>query len=63
LRDTARNAAARAEAQILRDEKKRQDSEALRQREKARQDEVSKIARLRELRLAKEAAENDSIGG
>ena len=63
MRDTARNAAARAEAQILREEKKRQDSEALREREKARRDEVSKIVRLRELRLAKEAAENDSAGG
>jgi hypothetical protein len=62
MRDTPRNAAARAHAQILRDEKKKQDSEALRQREKAREAEASKIAHLRELRLAKEATENESAG-
>ncbi|MGB8275339.1 MAG: hypothetical protein WCF16_08750 [Alphaproteobacteria bacterium] len=60
MRNTPRDIEARRNAQALWDEKKKQDKEVGKQKDKARQAEVSKVARLRELRLAKEAAERES---
>jgi hypothetical protein len=57
MRNSDRDREARARAQALWDETKSQNQRALDEREKQHQAAVSKIMRLRELRLAKEAAD------
>jgi len=57
MRNTERDAEARRKAQALWDEHKKQDEKVLKEKDKDRQAEAVKVARLRELRLAKEAAD------
>ncbi len=51
----------RAEEQFAATQKK--DKQALKEKEKARQEMAEHVARLRALRLAKEAADKEAAGG
>jgi len=62
MRNSDRDREARARAQALWDETKSENQKALEEREKQHQASVSKIMRLREMRLAKEAAERKNAG-
>lgn len=55
--NSERDAAARSRAQALWGKEKTKGEEALKARDKERQEEAEKVARLRGLRLAKEAAD------
>ncbi len=55
-----RNTQARRNAQAVWEKSKKRDEEVLKERDKARLAEASKVARLKELRLAKEAAEREA---
>ncbi len=57
MRNTERDAAARSRAQALWGKEKKKGEEVLKARDKERQEEAVKVARLRGLRLAKEEAE------
>ena len=57
MRNSERDLEARRKAQALWDEHKKRDEKVLKEKDKERQAEAEKVARLRELRLAKEAAE------
>jgi len=57
MRNSERDLEARRRAQALWDEHKKRDEKALKEKDRERQAEAEKVARLRELRLAKEAAE------
>jgi hypothetical protein len=57
MRNSERDLEARRKAQALWDEHKKRDETALKEKDKERQAEAEKVARLRELRLAKEAAD------
>ena len=57
MRNSDRDAAARVRAQALWGKEKKKGEEVLKARDKERQEEAVKVARLRELRLAKEAAD------
>jgi len=57
MRNSERDLEARRRAQALWDEHKKRDEKALKKKDRERQAEAEKVARLRELRLAKEAAE------
>jgi hypothetical protein len=57
MRNSERDLEARRKAQALWDEHKKRDEKALKEKDKERQAEAEKVARLRELRLAKEAAD------
>ena len=56
MRNSERDLEARRKAQALWDEHKKRDEKVLKEKDKERQAEAEKVARLRELRLAKEAA-------
>ncbi|MGA2088223.1 MAG: hypothetical protein ABSG66_04815 [Stellaceae bacterium] len=55
--NSERDAAARSRAQALWGKEKKKGEEVLKARDKERQEEAAKVARLRGLRLAKEAAD------
>jgi len=55
--NSERDAAARSRAQALWGKEKKKGEEVLKARDKERQEEAVKVARLRGLRLAKEAAD------
>jgi len=57
MRNSERDLEARRKAQALWDENKRKSEKVLEERDKERQVADAKISRLRELRLAKEAAD------
>lgn len=57
MRNSERDLEARRKAQALWDEHKKRDEKVLKEKDKERQAEAEKVARLRELRLAKEAAD------
>jgi len=57
MRDSARDTEARRKAEAVLAQRKKQESEILQQRAKEREVVAEKVARLRELRLAKEAAD------
>jgi|GEM_PF-3584559 hypothetical protein len=57
MRDSARNAEARRNAEAVLSQRKKQDNEILERRAQEREAVAEKVARLRELRLAKEAAD------
>ena len=57
MRNSERDLEARRKAQALWDEHKKRDEKVLKENDKERQAEAEKVARLRELRLAKEAAD------
>ncbi len=57
MKNSERDAAARSRAQALWAKEKKQGDEFLKVREKERQEEAAKMARLRGLRLAKEEAD------
>ena len=57
MRNSERDLEARRKAQALWDEHKKRDEKVLKEKDKERQAEADKVARLRELRLAKEAAD------
>ncbi len=57
MSDADRRDAARAKAEAELAQHKKHDDELIKQREKEREAEAAKTARLRELRLAKEAAD------
>ena len=57
MKNSERDLEARRRAQALWDEHKKRDEKALKEKDKERQAEAEKVARLRELRLAKEAAD------
>jgi hypothetical protein len=57
MRNAERDATARLKAEAVLAKRKKQDDEIIQQREKEREAVAAKVARLRELRLAKEAAE------
>jgi hypothetical protein len=57
MRNSERDLEARRKAQALWDEHKKRDEKVLKEKDKERAAEAEKVARLRELRLAKEAAE------
>jgi hypothetical protein len=56
MRNSERDAEARRKAEAVWAQRKKQDDEILQQRAKEREAVAEKVARLRELRLAKEAA-------
>ncbi len=60
MRNSERDIEARRKAQALWDEHKKRDEKVLKEKDKERQAEAEKVARLRELRLAKEAADRKS---
>ncbi len=60
MRNEERDVQARRAAQALWEKGKKQNEEVLKERDKERIAEASKVARLRELRLAKEAAEREA---
>ena len=60
MRDSERNAEARRRAEAVLTQRKKQEDEIIRQREKEREAVAEKVARLRELRLAKEAADAEN---
>ena len=62
MRNSDRDREARARAQALWDEAKSEHQKTLDEREKQHLAAVSKIMRLREMRLAKEAAERKAAG-
>ncbi|MGO9786132.1 MAG: hypothetical protein ACLPL5_04910 [Stellaceae bacterium] len=55
--NSERDSAARSRAQALWGKEKKKGEEILKVRDKERQEEAAKVARLRGLRLAKEAAD------
>ena len=57
MRDSGRDAEARRRAEAVLAHRKKQDDEVVQQRAREREAAAEKVARLRELRLAKEAAE------
>jgi hypothetical protein len=57
MRDTERDVEARRKAEAVLAQRKKQDDEVVKRREKEREAVAEKVARLRELRLAKEAAD------
>jgi len=57
VRDSERDAEARRKAEAVLANRKKQDDEIVQQRAKEREVVAEKVARLRELRLAKEAAD------
>ena len=57
MRDSERDAEARRRAEAVLAQRKKQDDEIVQQRAREREAAAEKVARLRELRLAKEAAE------
>ena len=52
--------AARRNAQAVWEKSQKRDEEIVKERDKARNAEASKVARLKELRLAKEAADREA---
>jgi hypothetical protein len=60
MRNAEQAGAARRKAEALFDQHQEPDDEAVQQREKERQAMATKVARLRELRLAKEAEDTKS---
>ena len=56
MRDSPRDAEARRKAEAVLAQRKKQDNEVLERRAQEREVVAEKVARLRELRLAKEAA-------
>ncbi|HTC17916.1 MAG TPA: hypothetical protein VK690_02265 [Stellaceae bacterium] len=58
--NSERDAAARSRAQALWGKEKKKGEEFLKARDKERQEEAAKVARLRGLRLAKEEADKKS---
>ena len=60
MRNSERDIEARRKAQALWDEHKKRDEKVLKEKDKERQAEAEKVARLRELRLAKVAADRKS---
>ena len=60
MRNSERDIEARRKAQALWDEHKKRDEKVLKEKDKERQADAEKVARLRELRLAKEAADRKS---
>ncbi len=58
--NSERDSAARSRAQALWGKEKKKGEEALKARDKERQEEAEKVARLRGLRLAKEAADKNA---
>lgn len=62
MRNSDRDREARARAQALWDEVRTENQKALDERERQHRASVSKIVRLREMRLAKEAAERKAAG-
>ena len=57
MKDSDRVAVARSKAEAVLAQRKKQDNEIVKQRAREREEVEEKVARLRELRLAKEAAE------
>ena len=57
MRDSERYAEARRKAEAVLTQRKKQDDEIVQQRAREREAVADQVARLRELRLAKEAAE------
>jgi hypothetical protein len=57
MRDSDRDAQVRLKAETVLAQRKKQEEEFVKQREKEREAVAAKVARLRELRLAQEAAE------
>jgi hypothetical protein len=57
VRDSERDAEARRRAEAVLAQRKKQDDDVVQQRAREREVVAEKVARLRELRLAKEAAE------
>ena len=57
MRNSERDLEARRKAQALWDEHKKRDEKVLKEKDKERAAEAEKVARLRELRLAKESAD------
>lgn len=57
MRDSERDAEARRKAEAVLAQRKKQDNEVVQQRAREREALAEKVARLRDLRLAKEAAE------
>jgi hypothetical protein len=57
MRDSERDAEARRKAEDVLAQRKKQEDEIVKEREREREAVAAKVARLRELRLAKEAAE------
>jgi len=57
VRDSGRDADARRKAEAVLAQRKKQDNEVVQQRAREREVLAEKVARLRELRLAKEAAD------
>ena len=55
-----RDGQARRNAQAVWEKAKKRDDEIVKERDKARIAEASKVARLKELRLAKEAADREA---
>jgi len=60
MANDGRNVQARRDAQAVWEKSKKRDEEVVKERDKARIAEASKVARLKELRLAKEAAEREA---
>ena len=57
MRDSERDVEARRRAEAVLAQRKKQDDEIVQRRAREREAAAEKVARLRELRLAKEAAE------
>ena len=60
MEDTAPNAGARQRAEAIFDKRVQQDLDIIEQQRRAQQREIEKLQRLRSLRLAKDAADQET---